>query len=236
AAAAKAAQMFTIVNPNNPTGNYVDETTAAAIATMLAKTHTPLIADEVFFPFTLDDTPKTLPRLANLEGVVTFSLDGLSKLLAAPGLKLGWIRLTGPAALTSEYARSLDLIADSYLAVGSPIALALPALLDHADAAVVRIKERLAANLSAAQNIFSAASGLRVRYSAGGWMALIDTPPLTPGTELAYSVLRQGQIFIHPGWFYDLDSPRALALSLLPEPTSFAASCHILREVIESVE
>jgi aspartate/methionine/tyrosine aminotransferase len=267
ATAATAAQAFTVVNPNNPTGGYVDEAAATAIATILAKTRTPLIADEVFFPFTLDDelfapndkpeTPANLAgteaaafehlpprqaqplkptRLAAAEGIVTFSLDGLSKLLAAPGLKLGWIRLTGPAVLTREYARGLDLIADSYLAVGSPIALALPALLDHADATVTRINARLAANLASARNLFSESDGFRVRRSAGGWMTLVDTPPLAPGIELAHAVMRRGRLAVHPGWFYDLDSPRTLALSLLPEPTSFAANCRTLKKVIELIE
>ncbi|MDR2619631.1 MAG: pyridoxal phosphate-dependent aminotransferase [Propionibacteriaceae bacterium] len=238
--AAERSQVFSVVNPNNPTGAYLDEETSATLSEILARTGVPLIADEVFFPFALDTAaPRT--RLADNVATVAFSLDGLSKLLAAPQLKLGWIRLTGPAAEIKPYARSLDAIADAYLPVGSAIAAALPTLLEHADAQVARITARLKTNLATAHTVFDA-TGCRVRHVAGGWMVLIDTPPLLadpdpdtdtdPDTDMALQVLRTIHLAAHPGWFYDLDSTNTLALSLLPTPATFTSHCQTLKAAL----
>ena len=40
---------------------------------------------------------------------------------------------------------------------------------------------------------------------------------------------------MHPGWFYDLPTPGALALSLLPEPEAFAEGCRRLRAAVDAL-
>ncbi len=40
---------------------------------------------------------------------------------------------------------------------------------------------------------------------------------------------------VHPGWFYDLSTPGALALSLLPEPEAFADGCRRLRAAVDAL-
>ena len=56
----------------------------------------------------------------------TFSLGGLSKACGLPQLKLGWIVVGGRDPDASMAA--LELVADTYLSVGTPVQVALPAL------------------------------------------------------------------------------------------------------------
>jgi len=217
------------VNPNNPTGAYLDS--ADAVAQACARRDLPLIADEVFWPYRLDADAQPA-RLAGRDDVPTFALDGLSKLLCAPQLKLGWIRATGLGGTAT--ADRLDAIADTYLSVGAPVALALPGLLDLADAAVERVRTRLLANLATLRAVF-ASGGYRVRTAQGGWMALLDVPPLIDDDTLALRLLRQAHLWVHPGWFYDLDGGTTLALSLLPEPDAFAVHCAQLRGGVDAL-
>ncbi|MDR1355393.1 MAG: pyridoxal phosphate-dependent aminotransferase [Propionibacteriaceae bacterium] len=228
--AATQTQAFVVVNPNNPTGSYTDTATAVALTEILTRSGTPLICDEVFFPFTLDSTLHPT-RLAGNTAHVTFGLDGLSKLLAAPQLKLGWIRLSGPPNETAPYARALDAIADNYLTVGSPIAVALPALLEQAATSTARTCDRIRNNYLIVQQVF-ADNGYRVRHTAGGWMVLIDTPPIIDDDALALRILNTAHLAVHPGWFYDLDSPTTLALSLLPESPALRTNCLALKAAI----
>jgi len=44
-------------------------------------------------------------------------------------LKLGWMVATGPTVVVSDALARLELIADTYLSVGTPVQLALPGLL-----------------------------------------------------------------------------------------------------------
>ena len=225
------------VNPNNPTGAYAD----AALADVCAARGVPLIADEVFAPFVLDAAPPSdnaapaclVPHLADATDALTFTLDGVSKLLAAPQLKLGWIRISGPPDDVARTAPVLDRIADAYLPVSGPVADALPALLDLADAAVARVRDRLLANLATTRRYFADAP-YRVRRCDGGWTVLVDVPRVLDDDALAIALLRRG-LSVHPGWFYDLDSLGTLALSLLPRPDAFADGCRRLSDAIDGL-
>ena len=207
------------VNPNNPTGAYAEP----VIADIAAEYGLPLIADEVFFPFRLGEGP-TPHRLSGNETSLTFGLDGLSKLLAAPQLKLGWIRLSGPYSQMQQTAEALDEIADAYLSVNTPVALVLPDLLDLADSSIARITTRLTTNLATARTIFG---NTRIRTTYGGWMMLLDVPPLMDADDLCIALMDRAGLYVHPGYFYDLPDS-TLALSLLPEPPVFEESCRRL--------
>jgi len=206
-----------VVNPNNPTGAYAD----SALLDVATEHGLPLIADEVFFPFQLAPPPEPARRLSGSGETVTFGLDGLSKLLAAPQLKLGWIRLSGPGTATNEVGRALDEIADTYLSVNTAVALALPDLLGLADASVARITARLTNNLSVAKRVLEP---LRIRTVYGGWMMLVDVPPLMDADDLCLALMERAGLFVHPGYFYDLPDA-TLAVSLLPEGPVFEESC-----------
>ena len=215
------------VNPNNPTGAYAD----AGLADRCAAEGMPLIVDEVFAPFALD-----APFSGTLSGradSLTFGLDGVSKMLAAPQLKLGWIRLSGPAGEVAKIAPVLDRIADSYLPVSAPVANALPELLGLADTIEARIRERLRDNLETCRKFFGAAP-YRVRRTDGGWTVLVDVPRIMDDDALIIALIERG-LYVHPGWFYDLDSTGTLALSLLPEPNVFTDNCGRLSEALASL-
>jgi aspartate/methionine/tyrosine aminotransferase len=180
-AAQAGARLFVLVNPGNPTGAYVDRATAmnlaAAVPAALAGRRPggappALIADEVFNPFWLEDQPTSL---AGLDQTATFALGGLSKLICAPQLKLGWIRLSGPARALPSLRAALDQVADVFLSVSGPVARALPDLLDLADDAVARTRARLSDNLTTARAVFGAAP-YGVRRCGGGWSVIVDLP------------------------------------------------------------
>ncbi|MCL2489709.1 MAG: pyridoxal phosphate-dependent aminotransferase [Propionibacteriaceae bacterium] len=224
---AEQVRAMVVVNPNNPTGAYVDPPAAAALGEACANAGVPLIADEVFFPFRLDGAVVHRPvaDAAAGTGAVVITLDGLSKLLAAPQLKVSWLRLSGSAELTSPLADVLDTVADTFLSVNSPAACALPELLALADSSVARIRARCATNLASLQGL---GDDYRVRHTEGGWTALIDVPRVLDDDELVRRLLADG-LAAHPGWFYDVTSAGSIAVSLLPEPEAFADSLRRLR-------
>ncbi len=220
-----------VVNPGNPTGAYVADDERGPLVEAARAGGAALISDEVFGPFHLDGRPRTL---AGEEHVLTFALDGLSKLLCAPQLKLGWVRVSGPPDEAAAAVAALETIADTYLSVGAPVALALPDLLALADDAVAATRERLVGNLATARALLDD-GGWRVRRCEGGWTVLVDVPRWLPDDELVLHLLREAHLSVHPGWFYDLPTPGALALSLLPEPAAFAEGCRRLRAAVDAL-
>ncbi len=216
------------VNPGNPTGAYHR---AEEFLEVCERGRAVLIADEVFGPFALDGSVTTLAGEAR---VPTFTLGGVSKLLCAPQLKLAWIRISGPGGGLQGLREGLDTIADTFLPVSEPIAAALPDLLALADDCVGTVRARLAANLAAARALL-AGGPYRVRRCEGGWTVLIDVPAYLPATDLVIHLMRHAHLAVHPGWFYDLPSEGALALSLLPAPDRFADGVVRLRAAVDDL-
>ncbi len=108
-----------VINPNNPTGSYIRKGERSAILRLCERYGMALIADEVFFDFPLDDAAERESFIGE-ERVLTFVLDGLSKRLGMPQMKLGWIAVSGPPQEALRAKKRLELIADTFLSAGTP--------------------------------------------------------------------------------------------------------------------
>lgn len=222
-----------LINPNNPTGSYVKPTERARIVTLCREHGIALIADEVFFDYSLEPFPGNA-RLAGGRGVLTFALDGFSKMLAAPHAKVGWIQVSGPDEDVAEAQRRLDVIADDYLPMSDIIAERIPALLNAAPAQTRRVGERVRNNLAKLHELLDAdPNGLvSVLRAEGGWNVLLRVPSVIDENELVLRLIDEHQLTGQPGYFFDMTSNGYLAVSLLPEPDEFERG---IRAVLNTV-
>lgn len=211
-----------LINPNNPTGSYVKENEREALVALCRERGIAIIADEVFFDYDLEPIATNL-RLAGEEGVLTFALDGFSKMLAAPHAKVGWIRVSGPDDDVAEAQRRLDVIADDYLPMSDIIAGCIPALLDAAEAQTDRVRERVRGNLAALHRMLKSdeLGVVNVLRPEGGWNVLLRVPSVLDENELVLKLIADHRLTGQPGYFFDMTSNGYLAVSLLPEPEEF---------------
>ncbi|MBV8520421.1 MAG: pyridoxal phosphate-dependent aminotransferase [Acidobacteria bacterium] len=202
-----------VVNPNNPTGSFItpDEQHALAMHGI------PLIADEVFLDYPLDARGTTLVR----DDLLTFTLGGLSKSAGLPHYKLGWIRVSGPATERRAAIDALELIADNFLSVATPVQAALPELLRIAPRIRAEIAERTRANLAALHEIFASVAAARVLPVEGGWSAVLRVPRVMSDDEFALALLDRG-VVVQPGYFFDFTTEGFIVVSLLVRPEIFA--------------
>lgn len=214
------ARAIVLINPNNPTGSYISPQERAAIVGLASRHGAALIVDEVFYGFPLEHGDRS--SFHGEEGVLTFVLDGLSKLLGLPQIKLGWIALSGPGPGTEEAAGRLEIIADTYLSAGTPAMRALPAWLRTVPAFQASLGARLAANLATLRSSLEGpASPHRVLRCEGGWTALIESPRLLGEEDLALGLLEQEGLYVHPGYLFDLEREACFASSLILPPEDF---------------
>lgn len=211
-----------LINPNNPTGSYVKENEREALIALCRERGIAIIADEVFFDYDLEPIAANR-RLAGEEGVLTFALDGFSKMLAAPHAKVGWIRVSGPDDDVAEAQRRLDVIADDYLPMSDIIAGCIPALLDAAEAQTDRVRERVRGNLAALHRMLESdeLGVVNVLRPEGGWNVLLRVPSVLDENELVLKLIADHRLTGQPGYFFDMTSNGYLAVSLLPEPEEF---------------
>ncbi|MBN2873497.1 MAG: pyridoxal phosphate-dependent aminotransferase [Spirochaetales bacterium] len=228
------ARALVVINPNNPTGSYLSSDEHQAVVSICAELGMALIADEVFFPYALE-AEQAHSRFAGESGCLTFSLDGLSKLLCLPQVKLGWLRVSGPVAEAREAARRLEVISDAYLSASAPIMTSLSGLLGRSDAFVRRVQRRMTKNLAYARRVFEEpGSPYRVLRCEGGWTALLEYPRNEPEEQTVLGLLREERIVVQPGYFFDMERDGYLALSLILEPGDFEAGAHRVRKYIDS--
>ena len=207
-----------VVNPNNPTGSFVTPREQDA----LAAHGIPIISDEVFLDYPLDGSGTSFIR----EDVLTFTLGGLSKSAGLPHFKLGWIRVSGPGK--REALDALELIADNFLSVATPVQVALPELLRIAPRIRHAISGRTRANLATLRRAFEDVPATRVLPVEGGWSAVIRVPRMQSDEALALSMLDRG-VVVQPGYFFDFETEGHVVVSLLTPENTFAEGIVRLR-------
>jgi alanine-synthesizing transaminase len=205
-----------VVNPNNPTGQYLKRVELERLDVVCASRGIAILSDEVFCDYAHGEDAQRVPTLASDRRALTFSMSGLSKIAGLPQLKLGWILTSGEE--TRAACERLEWIADTYLSVSTPVQLALPSLL--ASSVQVQIQQRVAQNLSwLLQTIQGTAlNALKVE---GGWYAVIQAPRTRSEEEWVLTLLEHQDVLVQPGFFYDFESEAFLVLSLLTEVSPF---------------
>ncbi|MBN1518600.1 MAG: pyridoxal phosphate-dependent aminotransferase [Spirochaetales bacterium] len=233
AAASTGAKAVVVINPNNPTGSYLKKDERDFLRSLCAERGLALISDEVFLPYALE-ADASRASMAGSDACLTVTLDGLSKLLCLPQVKLGWMRLDGPAMLVEEAAARLDIIADTFLSASAPAMNALPDMLTRADAFVARLVGRLSGNLADLRSVFgSPQSPYRVLRCEGGWTALLECPRVESDEDMALALLRDEGLYVHPGYLYDFEREGVLTLSLLLEPEVFSTGVRALKRRLD---
>ena len=220
AAAPDDVRAVLVVSPNNPTGSYLDEEELLRLSNLCRERSWALVADEVFADYSLDAV-HPLTDIAARSEVLSFTLAGLSKSVGLPQLKLGWCIAGGPQRERDAALAALELIADSYLSVGTPVQVAVPQLLDAGASIRAAIQQRIRRNLTtlrAAAGRYPASDLLRTE---GGWSAVLRVPAIRSEEQLALDLLRSERILVHPGYFFDFPREAYVVVSLLPVPDLF---------------
>ena len=216
-----------VVNPNNPTGSYLTAEELERLNVLCRVHDLALIVDEVFLDYIEEGSGGKPFSVVNNAGALTFTLSGLSKILALPQAKLGWIHVGGPEALKEAAKSRLEFIADTYLSVGSMIQQAAPALLACQQEIQPLILSRIEANEAALE---AACPQLPSLHREGGWYAILELPDKVTDEDCCLALLEDRSLIVHPGFFYDFAESNRIVVSLIVPPGDFGEGLAILRE------
>jgi aspartate/methionine/tyrosine aminotransferase len=210
-----------LVNPNNPTGHVLDGEALRAYLALAEEFGLALIVDEVFSDYLLSPDARFLPLES--EGPLVFTLNGFSKLLGLPQMKLGWIHVAGERGLVNSALERLEFIADAFLSVNTPVQAAAADLLAMAGPIQSAIDARLRANLKASWEwtVGSRTQTYSANHPQAGWYLLLHVnSPLEP-EAFALELLRRFHVHTHPGSLFGLGREWPLVASLLTPETAF---------------
>ncbi len=218
-----------VVSPNNPTGSYLSPVELEGLSAVCRDRQWALVADEVFADYPLEAS-SPLTDLATKADVLSFTLAGLSKSAGLPQVKLGWIVAGGPPTERDAALSALELIADSFLSVSTPVQLAAPDLLRGGVEIRSAIQRRTRGNLEALRHIARQSPSCDVLRVEGGWSAVIRVPATRGEERLVLDLLERERVLVHPGYFFDFRSEAFIVVSLLPDAAVFRdAIARVLR-------
>ncbi len=225
------AKAVLVVNPGNPTGAFLKAAEREALAEACRKRGLALVSDEVFADFASAPDPRRVETVAAHDDVLTFTLSGLSKVAGLPQMKLGWCAVTGPQAEADAAVDRLELIADNYLSVSTPVQVAADALLASRHIFQRALAERLERNRAALTSLHASNAPWDALPAEGGWSAIVRVPRSRSEDEWALALLERG-VLVHPGYFFDFPEGAHLVVSLLPPDDVFAEGARRLAAVV----
>ncbi len=253
-AAPERAKILLLVSPHNPTGHCVSREEWNEAVRFCEENNMILVVDEVFADYAFSDKVQRSwkylfdschPERNEVESkdlwdagggdiinlpedgpkCPIFWLNGLSKAVGSPQLKLGWMAFYAPREKFEEIRAALEFVEDAYLSVSSPAqSLARPTLAASA-AYESRIRERLLQNWNTLREAFPSKYCPEV---LGGWYAVVRLGD--DDEEITLRLLREKHVLVQPGFFFDFDEDGWVVISLLQEPALFKEAIERIKE------
>ncbi len=218
------AKAIVLIHPGNPSGAFIKMTERAELNRLADQYAVPLIVDEVFHAYPLENTKNCSGSFVMNTNRLTFTLGGLSKLCGLPQLKLAWLAVSGTETKwVDEAIYRLDNVADLFLSVGTPIQCVLPDIcVSVLPIRQEAIRRRTQENYRVLQKLLSADSPVTYLHTEGGWSVILRLPQVRSCEEWALLLAREAGVLVQPGYFFDIAEPSRVVVSLLVEPQRFA--------------
>lgn len=205
AAVGERTRLVIVGSPANPTGEVVSADTWRRLAALADERGFHLVSDEVYEDLYLGDTPPPVPQGRNV-----LHVGGVSKSLAATGLRLGWL-IADPEIV----ARVLPL--HQHLVTCAPIASQRAALAGLAlpGGELEAVRELYRERWRRMRVALSRAPGLSWREPAGAFYAWVNVQRRFAGStaELALDLARRGEVLVVPGEAFGAEGRGRLRLS-----------------------
>jgi aspartate/methionine/tyrosine aminotransferase len=209
-----------VVNPNNPTGHFIKAGEMKHLNEICSGRQMAIIADEVFLDFAL--AAKRPASFAANTDALTFTMSGLSKIAGLPQMKASWLITSGPKDLKSQALARLEVIADTYLSMNTPVQLAIHILLKQRHGFQKQVMARVQKNLAELDRRLRRQKSCGRLEVEGGWNAVLRVPAIQSDEDIAIQLLDEKSVYLHPGHFYDFSGDGFLVVSLITPEKEFA--------------
>ncbi|MEO5899719.1 MAG: pyridoxal phosphate-dependent aminotransferase [Ilumatobacteraceae bacterium] len=109
-----------IINPNNPTGAVYSKQTVEQLVDIARRHDLVVFADEIYEKILFDDAVHHHAATAAGSDVLCLTFSGLSKAYRVCGYRSGWVMISGPNELATDFLEGLTLIANMRMCANVP--------------------------------------------------------------------------------------------------------------------
>ncbi len=207
-----------LISPHNPTGHVASEDEIRQLAELAKRHDLAIISDEVFSEFLL--RAGTLPRPAGTCAPLVCTLNGFSKMFALPGMKLGWIGVSGGRETVRQAMRALELISDTFLPVNDIVQAAVPRILEEGRPFLAWYAGQVRERWAQVEKLLKVRRCFDFVAPDGGFYLTLRLREIDE-EYAARELLAKEHILLHPGYFYDM-RPQHLILSFVQKQEDIA--------------
>ncbi len=221
-----------VVSPNNPTGTFLKKSEHEELVSIARETGCALIVDEVFADYGFENDNDRAISTAGTSKALTLTLNGLSKMAGLPQLKLAWVVVSGEEEDRKEALARLEILADTFLSVNTPVQIALPEIMKLGASVRELIRARTGQNYQFLRTSLGDTSLCSLLHTEGGWSAVLRVPNTRTDEEWALLLLKEHGVYVQPGYFFDFSGSAYLVVSLLTEENEFSSGIQKLVECV----
>ncbi|MBC9732388.1 pyridoxal phosphate-dependent aminotransferase [Nocardioides marmotae] len=109
-----------IINPNNPTGAVYSEETVKGLIDIARRHDLVVMADEIYEKILFEDAVHHHAATYAGSDVLCLTFSGLSKAYRVCGYRAGWVMISGPKELATDFIEGLTLIANMRMCANVP--------------------------------------------------------------------------------------------------------------------
>lgn len=120
AAITDRTRALVMINPNNPTGAVYSEETVRGLVDIARRHDLVVMSDEIYEKIVFDDAVHHHAATFAGEDVLCLTFSGLSKAYRACGYRAGWVMISGPKHLASDYLEGLTLLSNMRMCSNVP--------------------------------------------------------------------------------------------------------------------
>ncbi|GAA1867773.1 pyridoxal phosphate-dependent aminotransferase [Myceligenerans crystallogenes] len=230
-----------VINPNNPTGAVYPAETVRALADLARRHDLVLLSDEIYEKVLFDGATHHHTATFAGDDVLCLTFSGLSKAYRVAGFRSGWVAVTGPRHLATDFLEGLTLLSNMRMCANVPAQYAIPAALGAGPEIVDEILlpgGRLLEQRDTAVRLLNEIPGVSTVAPRG---ALYCFPRLDPEVyqvdddeKLVLELLRDKKILVTHGTGFNWPRPDHFRLVMLPSVDVLTDAIGRIAEFLET--
>jgi len=233
----RRTRAIVVINPNNPTGAVYERDILEGIAAIAAEKELIVFSDEIYGRITYDGA-QYIPMASINPEILTITFDGLSKAYRAPGLRSGWMSLSGNRKHAAEYIEGLNMLSNMRLCPNMPAQFAIQTALGGYQSINEYLLPggRLREQRDIAVDMVNRIPGLSVNTPKGALYCFpkIDARfNITDDEKFAIDLLREKHILLVHGTGFNWDKPDHFRIVFLPEKKTLTEAIARLGDFLE---
>ena len=235
-----------IINPNNPTGAVYSEDIVKGLVEIARRHDLVLMADEIYEKILYPDADGTLPIHHHVatyaaDDVLCLTFSGLSKAYRVCGYRAGWVMISGPKHLATDFLEGLTLLANMRMCANVPAQHAIQTALGgyQSITELTRPGGRFYEQIKLASRLLNEIPGVSCVEPRGALYCFPrldpDVYPIEDDEAFVIDLLRAKKILVTHGTGFNWFEPDHFRLVTLPDTEMLTEAIGRIADYLESL-